>query len=138
MNKPRFVFVIFNMFFTATVGGSELESCAEVIVFVLHVLSLTSEPLVRWRWLAKYQCNLLFQPISNLFTDMALIVTQEILISHSCTAIYQQHVTSLFRDCGWSGRRCRGGSDHKWLSSSLWLAFRCFFFDLEESNPTTE
>ena len=26
MNKPRFVFVIFKMFFPANVGGSELES----------------------------------------------------------------------------------------------------------------
>ena len=26
MNKPTFVFVIFNMFFPASVGGSELKS----------------------------------------------------------------------------------------------------------------
>ena len=50
MNKLRFVFVIFNMLFAAYVDGNELEShhaCAEVVVFVLHVLLLTSEVLVR-------------------------------------------------------------------------------------------
>ena len=48
--------------FTENVGGSELE----------HTLLLTSEALVRRWWLAKYQWNLLFQPTTNLLTDMAL------------------------------------------------------------------
>jgi len=74
MNKPKFLFVIFKMFFPANLGGSELESqhaSAEVFVFIFYtMLLLTSEALVRRWWLAEYQWNLLFQTTTNHFTDI--------------------------------------------------------------------
>jgi len=54
-----------------------VSSCVRIshCLYVLNMLLLTYEALVR-RWLlAKYQWNLLFQPTWNLFTYMALIVT---------------------------------------------------------------
>jgi len=42
MNKPRFVFVIFNMLFAAYVDGTELEShhvCTEIVMFMFYTCS---------------------------------------------------------------------------------------------------
>jgi len=42
MNKPRFLFVIFNMIFAANVAGSGVEShhmCVKVVVFMFYACS---------------------------------------------------------------------------------------------------
>jgi len=76
MNKHIFVFVVFNMFFAANVGGSELGSY------------------------------------------------------HACAKALCLCFTRALVD------EADGGSDHKWLSSRLWLSLR--FSDLEEYTLPSE